>query len=402
MTTILQRLVDYPHAAVFDKSANEEIVFRLNHSMGASWVIADAVMTTYADGAFVSSYNLSDITVGQLISSLLGHGFTVTDESAEYVSLSALVLVEGRGDQAISNGNRVTGYTSLMWVLMGGYAGEIREAGRQVIQALRQMIITQAEGEWLDLWGKLYGVVRGQGEGDVSYAPRIPKEAFRLRENPIAIEQAVFDATGDKIRIYEPWTNIFTLDESTLSGEDCLTDGDFYNFHVIQPIGPPGTDWNAVLPVIHRNRAAGIVVYQPGYESPVSWVNYGDYTPEILTRIDRQHVGLAVNEDLALLDYMDIEDISTPNYELLHRRTNLYVSHSTMTDILTWGDFSWVSGYTWKSGSTMVQSKHYRDYRVNYLTAKYSSMPWTEIKNWNTQDSWTDVTAIIRSKHTST
>lgn len=391
MTTTLQRLVSYPHAAAFDKSAQEELVFRLNHPDGASWVISEAVMT--ASGGSVSSvYDLSGLTVAELIVELQSDGFIVTETSSAYAALSALVLVEGTGDEGVSNGNRVTGYTSLMWVLMGGYAGVIREAGLQVIQALRQMIITQAEGEWLDLWGKLYGVPRRQNETDQNYAPRIPREAFRLRESPIAIEEAVFDETGKVIRIEEPWQSIFRLDQSVLSGAEKFQDGNRIGYFLIQPTSTSPIDWTDVLPVIHRNRAAGIVVLPP-FSRNASRVN-ANIAGIINSTIASIHSRVQRYEDRTLLDFSLIEDVPILNHSARHRQTILHTSHSRADS--GWSDVIWPD-IPWPETPYFVHSSYYRSYRVYGSHVSYESQYWTNI-------AWVDVTwdnfnVLIGSTH---
>jgi hypothetical protein len=260
MKTALQRLLNSVHAAVFDKGAAAETAFRLRHANGVVWSVADRVLTVQAGAAAPTSHALAAVTVGQLVTTLALAGYQITGLSSEFSGLSALVLVEGSGDQGVSDGDMVQGYTSLLWVLLSGYAGETLAAKAQIQQALRQMIITQAEAEWLDLWGSLYGVPRGIGELDPAYAARIPREAFRTRNNARSIEIAIMDATGYDVRIEEPWRDIFRLDESTLSGPHKLYDGITIGYHLIRPVALNSVDWDVVLPVVERNKSAGIIV----------------------------------------------------------------------------------------------------------------------------------------------
>lgn len=260
MKTTLQSLLRNVHAAVFDKAPAAEPAFRLRHPLGATWEIADRVLTARA-GTIEKTYALGSRTVGQLASDLVADGFEVTYLSTAFSSLLAVVLIEGRGEQDESNGDLVQGFTSLLWVLMTGYAAETLEAKAQVRQALRQMVITQAENDWLDVWGMLYGVQRRPGELDANYATRIPREAFRMRNNPRAIELAVLEATGYDVRIVEPWREIFRLDDSALSGGAKLYDGGTIGYHLIRPEAlDDGVDWTKVLPVIDRNKPAGVIV----------------------------------------------------------------------------------------------------------------------------------------------
>lgn len=258
----LQRLLKYPHAAVFDKSAQAEPVLRVRSAEGLTWRVADEVLTVSA-GDRILSYELDQLTVGQLAASLQQDGIQVEFLSNDASGFSATVLVEGAGDQGQSNGDRLSRFRNLLWSLYSGYAREVRDAGEQVGQVLRQMVIPQAEDEWLDLWGALYGVARLDGEADPDYAPRIPEEAFRIRVNALAIEKAIKDATGKDVRIEEPWGSMFRLDESALSGTSRLYDGERVGYHLIRPVSTTSIEWDDVLAVIERNRAAGVLVLSP-------------------------------------------------------------------------------------------------------------------------------------------
>lgn len=400
MMTTLQRLVSYPHAAVFDKAPLDELVFRLRHTAGATWTIADAVMTTRA-GVVETVYHLENLTVASLASALTGHGYQVTELSSAFSHLSALVLVEGSGDQGTSNGDRVTGYTSLMWALMGGYAGEVRAAREQVIQALRQMVITQAEGEWLDVWGTLYGVPRPSGMSDADYQALIPREAFRVRLNKYAIEDAVKDATGYDVVIHEPWQDMFNLNTSMLNGPDKLQSIDEYNFNIIKPIGLPGTDWNAVLPVIERNRSAGVRVFQPSYDIPVTHAIYPFDEIQVSSCIVSTSCAYTIYEDTPLLNSMLIEDVGLLNYPALFTRKRRRVSESVLDQYMVWTDLPW-SERPWDTPSTITCSYWYRNYRSFSLSLEYASQPWTAAKTWDTADTWADIGPFTSSTFTRT
>ncbi|BCP56326.1 hypothetical protein K32_49430 [Kaistia sp. 32K] len=262
---MLQKLLRHPHNAVFDKSADAVPAFRLQHQDGAAWVVDEGVLAV-STPSISRKYRLADHTIGSLILRLKVDGFTVVSVSTYLFGRSARVLVPGSGSQAQSNGDQLMGFRSLLWAIYSAFAPELVEAKRQVGEALKQMVITTAEGEWLDLWGNLYSVPREDGEKDGDYQRRIPEEAFRLRVNKIAIEQAVFDLTGKRIVLLETWRNMFRLDESVLSGSDRLVDSDRWRYGYIQPVAKELIDWTEVLKVIDRNRAAGVIILPPQSE----------------------------------------------------------------------------------------------------------------------------------------
>ena len=351
--TTLQRLLEHPHRAVFEKSPGDELVFRLSHANGVAWSIAEGVMVVRA-GALERSYNLRSTTVMGLIAALRTDGFTVAHTSSRFDGYSALVLTEGEGNHLESNGDHVTAFTSLLWVLFTAYSGEVNEAQRQIGQALLQMVIGTAEGEWLDLWGSLYSVGRLSGETDAAYRARIPQEAFRIRVNALAIELAILQLTGKAVRILEPWSSVFRLDMSALSGGDRFQDGARVGPFYIQPYSESPIDWSDVLPIIERNRPAGVLVLPPKSRIGTSIAVPGDYTAELGIR--RRHTGVAVIEDMALLDFSDIEDVSVVNDPFKHRRrvlNGILVEYTGQYfNEIPWRD------ETWASQNIIVGSSH--------------------------------------------
>ncbi len=384
MTTTLQRLLKYPHAAVFDKSPVAELALRLRHPDGAVWSIAEGVLTVTV-GAAHHTYDLSLVSVGQLCADLESDGFEVLSISPMLAGKSAMVLVEGQGDQLQSNGDHISGFTSLLWAIFSAYSGELRAAKAQIGEALRQMVITQAEGEWLDLWGALYAQERMGAESDADFAERIPKEAFRIRVNKFGIEDAIKDATGFDVRIDEPWKEIFTLDQSTLSGPDRLYDGARYGYHLIRPFTRQHVDWPAVLKVINLNRAAGVLVI----ESNVVHGTHVDGTGAVVASgiQSLNYLGLRYI-DRVLLDYNEISDIAILNHAARWRREIMHSSGSVIDPIYSGDDY-------------VVHVKHGRDYRVYYSSVEYTGQYWTAQRTWATADaSWADFNAIVYVGHT--
>lgn len=281
----LQRLLKYPHTAVFDKSPGSLLALRLRNPAGLTWDVSGGVLRLvtgqrlfwngahtfdgdYDWGITRRDYDLADKTVGQLADELREDGHEIAFANPDVANLGAEVLIAASGDQDTSNGDHAYAYTSLLWCILGGYAVELDQARGQIEAALRQMVLTQAEGEWLDVWARLYGVPRIGNESDGALQARIPDEVFRLRVNGLAIEEAVKDIAGQVVRIDEPWQRMFTLDVSSLSGNHYLQDGRRHTYHVIEPVGTPGTDWSKALPVIVRNKAAGIEILAPRVEHP--------------------------------------------------------------------------------------------------------------------------------------
>lgn len=368
--TMLQRLISYFPRDTWDKRPDEAVLFRLHHPAGATWTVEDGLFNAKGGQTSLFEADLSVLTVQQLADALVTAGFEVTDRNPELARSSALLLVEGSGDQLVSNGNRVLGFTSLLWALMSMFAAELRQAKNQVTQALRQMIITQAEGEWLDLWGKVFNVRRLNGEQDPAYSTRIPKEVFRLRLSPIAIEQAVLDQTGKVIKIEEPWETVFRLDMSELSGPDRMQDGNGQSVFYIQPTSVGVIDWSDVLPVIERNKAAGVIVLPP--LSRVITRTNANIAGVATLAIAQERVRNLQYDDHPLLDFSNIEDTAIPNNPSFIGHQKMHVSASSY---FAWGNFTWPD-VTWTDTSIQVEFKFERSYRELIVGVYYSNDSW--------------------------
>lgn len=260
--SMLKRLLGSLHTAVFDVSPDKGLAFFVRHPDGVAWSVVDEMLTATVNGQS-KSYRLNTMTVGQLAGQMVLDGFEVSGLQTEFSGLSASVLLDGAGNTLDSNGDRLYAFRDLLRSLLGGYARELRTAREQIAEALKQMVITQAEGEWLDLWGALYNTPRKYGQADAVYAPLIPREAFRIRVNGYAIEKAILDLTGQRVHIEEPWGNMFRLDESRLSSTHRLYDGSNIGYHLIRPVADKAINWDGILDIIERNKAAGVIVLPP-------------------------------------------------------------------------------------------------------------------------------------------
>lgn len=202
---LTSKLLGYLHR-VFDKDPGEFLAFRLRYSgTSMTWAVADGVLTTQVEGGpgVNLDVDLSQYTLAELVDHLAAQsGYTIefADMSA-LANLSALVLIDGEGDQDTNNGDHLLGYTSLLWSYLEANAVELREAGTQIIEMLRQMEIPTAEAEWIDEHGGYYGIRRGLGETDDYYGPRILVEVLRPRGNNIAIEKAITEITEQDVTV---------------------------------------------------------------------------------------------------------------------------------------------------------------------------------------------------------
>lgn len=391
MTDTLTRIIEYPTRSVFDKDPKAVLALRVRHPDGLTWRVQGGRLTLTA-GTQVNHYRLADYTIAQLADALQADGFELPFENPDMGSRGAFTLLRGTKSQGETNGDHLLAYTSLLWALYDAFGAELDEQSEQVIQALRQMVLPDAEGFWLDVWGTLYGVARYPSETDGHFAERIPDEVFRLRVNAHAIEQVILDLTGYNVRIHEPWKDLFTLDRSLLSGHHRLYDGVRYGYHLIQPEATTDVDWQEVIPVIERNRAAGVQQIAPMvYRS--AYLDASDHELDGGTTAFRY--GRAVYEDRALLDMnLGLSDNSwiILNYEASKRRERMLSSGPLDVAMQDWGGDTVYVAY--RVNAT-------RDYRAFYFDVVYAGPVWLENRTWNTINlSWDDPYVLLDSAHT--
>ncbi len=270
------------------------------------------MLTVGTDVSFpLASKQLHGQTVFELVGWLKAQGFEAVSGNPNALHRPADALLDGAGSEAQSNGNKLSVYGSVLYAFMDAYAFELEGAQQGVIDALDQMSIATADAFWLDYWGNLFGIPRlhdPREEVDDVYRVRIIREVLRTRVNAFSIEQAVRDWTGFDVHIYEPWRDIFILDESALSDTAHIANNDYYTHNVIEPRGTLGTDWAKVLPVIERNKAAGTIVLKPRAIPPVWHINTASYVSAGLTRTDQFNQGANRDKSARLSVNMVLDD----------------------------------------------------------------------------------------------
>ena len=361
--SVLGKLLKYLPQSVFSHSPDPVIAIRIRASNSLSWSINSKVLTVTANSQ-IYNYSLVDKTVSELASELSGSGITIEYLNMDQADRGAICLLDGSGDQDKTNGDHLLAYQNLAWALFGAYAEELVGAKIQAAEAIKQMVIPTSEVEWLDLWGKIYGVPRRNGETDSVFAPRIPIEVFRQRVNPRAIELAIRDLTGKDVRIEEPWENIARWDESILDGPDKFYDGEFIGYHLIQPVSQDYVNWDEIMPIVHRNRPTGVLVLHPTtkYLFDVDAIGHEVLFGRVSTKCAETPY-----EDKLLWDYSEFGDTAIPNRSSRNIKDKINYSQSIWDD----GNYSFVLF-------------NIRDFRVFYSALTYMRQTWETEKTWKT------------------
>jgi hypothetical protein len=159
---------------------------------------------------------------------------------------------------------------------------ELTAIEKEAIESKVLLFLETAEGEWLDEYGKWFGVYRRDEEEDPVYRTRIISYVLLKRGTIPAILEAVRNFLNDytsTIEIYEPHVNIFRLNHSRLNGPDRLM-GHYYNFAIIDV-------------QLHRSVPEGLVELiedfkAAGVRAHVTQMDYMKVDPEFMVDPDHE------------------------------------------------------------------------------------------------------------------
>lgn len=314
MIPMLEKLLKYPHAP-FDKASHERIVLRVRHPDIFRWVVSNRVLSvsTEAWDNFID-FDLSALTIDGLANALASAEFQVIYQNAEFSSRSAATLLSGSGSESQSNGDALKAYDTLLWSLFDSYAVELESARDSIDQAMLQMYLDTAEGDWLDYWGEFFGFPR-EGRGDAQYRAYIIAETLRPRNNALAIENTIEDQAQEDVRMREPWKDIFVLGESKLNDRYHLHGAHYYMFAAIQPVGNVGVDWDKVIPLIRRNKAGGVLLAEHQPIVPSAHINSDIPDSSIIAwEIHTRSSKLRILTDPPLDEYILSNDVYVRNH----------------------------------------------------------------------------------------
>ena len=366
----------------FDRDPDAVVALTLTHPGGVLWSVTDSrIFVATESGSPLADLPL-DGTLDELATSLTNAGMTVSFRNPELASLNCRILIGGSGSESSRSGNVIYAHRSVVWALMSAYSTEVEVAAELVPPAIEQAYLHSADGDWLDYWGEFFKIPRHTGQNDADYLTTMVRETLRHRSNKYAIENAVKDSTGNIITIDEPWTEIFMLDKSTLSGPDKIKGGSSVGRNLIRPVSHGGVDWATILPIVNRNRAAGVIALDP-LSRIGSFFDAGlDYS--VKSTVIHTGTSRFLVCGVPLLDFSSIEDVPVANWRVLHRRTN------------GWWSFVDATGL-----DLTIASRAWRTYRSFSALLTYPSQSWTHLQSWgSTPYSWSDFKIAFSSGYT--
>lgn len=323
---MLERLIDSIYSAL-DKGPNPLLALRVRHRDGFVWSVANRTLTVSTQrGEQLAIIPLRELTVSDLAGRLTRLGCQVLYINEEIGHRSAGVLISGSSAERLNEPDLLLAYDSLLWSILDAYAIELEAARDAVDEAIKQLTLSKASGDWLDYWGEFFDIPRA-GRDDADYGQYIADETLRARCNPVAISKAIWDTLGVRVEIEEPVRHLARLSAGSRFDDDYYSyDGKLWGPHLIRPVsrGAQNLKWSRILPIIEKNRPAGVVVLSPEWRPPVQHLRKTDHAYG-LTRHEL-HVHTAKYADKIYLDEYVFGDEVTQNYRVqvfnLHGQTN--------------------------------------------------------------------------------
>ena len=197
MGRVSQALLGHLHN-IFSPDPDAVLALRVRHPEGASWTIEGDILTLRAGNA-PRVWDLTAYSLSALAAALTADGFEVVYLNPAISHLSAMTLLEGRGDQGDSNGDHLTIYTAPLAVLLAALGQALGEGKAAIAAALAQLILPNATHEWADLFGEIFGIPR---QGTVQESPYLDLAQFIARYNPIG-------TTGHEWTLNAAWEQFF-------------------------------------------------------------------------------------------------------------------------------------------------------------------------------------------------
>lgn len=146
--------------------------------------------------------------------------------------------------------------------ILHSIANSLSTTEQKIVLDRMEESLATASTEYLDYWGTWFGLVRKKDETDDHYRERMERYLLLGRGTIKSIIGGIryyLQDTDSYINVYEPWKNIFKLDNSKLDGADHLQ-GEYYRSGVIDvSMGVPVDD--NIMKVINAFKPVGVKVY---------------------------------------------------------------------------------------------------------------------------------------------
>lgn len=283
-------------------------------------------------------------------------------------------------------------YSTANYAVLKSLADSLSDAERDTLSKKIQLVFETATGEYLDEYGKWFGVKRYLNESDDDYRGRIKYYLLIPRSTVQGIIQGIQYYLNDsdaQISVYEPWKNIFYLNKSNLNGDDHLP-GFYYRYAVINvSIDRPMSQ--AIYDAIQAFKPAGVKFYVTINENlsvdmkPLILADLQAKNMEMVNQIYgfnyKQKIPVTFADRSDAL--VDIEDYFKTNNSDLNSKDVL--AGSPTHNVTYWN-------------SLKTSDSQYKNVPVNLLTNSSTAQGWNNYSNWTVaDDKYNGLTVFKRS-----
>ena len=349
--------------------------FTLYYHAPLAWTVTPTNRLQITLGETAHDIDLRAHTHASLAASLAGLGVSLAYTHPDLGPLTAATLLAGSGQVEPGSLTTLRAFTRLLWAWLRPLAHQLELSAASADAFQAQLNLPSARLHWADQWGRYFGVARREGESDPTYTQRIIAEVFRPRNTRIAIERGVAERFGVTLSLLEPWTWMFVVSGSRLSGRHALP-GSYYQYHVLHPTSIQAVSWPTVLAEIDRLRPAGSIVWTPKNRLPPQSLLAEDWIVSVETHYGHLHqkpvsaTGGILSDNLILSgDYV--------SFTLSPRQTH----HRSAGDVrlfLETGDPTW-NETTWDSRSWTTASQYATTSMIDAQHATRFEMPVTAL-----------------------
>ena len=146
------------------------------------------------------------------------------------------------------------------------------EVAENIQETLKNTNFRYALGNFLDLWGKIYGVVRRHGEDDDQYRDRIILEITTQRQTVESLVRIIDifspHLTKEDITIFEPFRHLYAIEEGFKLNENLIPDYQYWTWAIIDIQTPKPVNEESRMKV-EQFKAFGVKVhYTISYAHP--------------------------------------------------------------------------------------------------------------------------------------
>jgi len=180
--------------------------------------------------------------------------------------------------------------TELNQAVLDVFDDKLQKVEDDTIHSKEQSFLQTASDEWLDYWGSWFGLKRDKEQSDTDYRQALLNHVVHARDTVPALRNSIANflkTNMANVQIYEPYTDVFFLDDSSLDSNKKLISQDYYTYGIIDiEIAVPFP--TEVIDIINWFRPAGVLwvlTYRPSLDTNAPIWNLPPYNANLAAKL---------------------------------------------------------------------------------------------------------------------